>query len=133
MGYTTEFEGKIAIEPPLDLPLWHQLNDYADGDSHAEEGTCPGGYCQWVPTKDGTGLQWDGNEKFYNSPEWMKHLIEAFIAPTGRICNGTLFAQGEERGDVWHLIVENNKVFTKKINRQVVEQVIESQGDRRAV
>ena len=31
--------------------------------------TQPGLWCQWTPTQDGMGIEWDGNEKFYNYTE----------------------------------------------------------------
>lgn len=129
MGYSTEFEGAISIEPPLDLPLYQKLNDFADEDDRRATDGRPDSYCQWTPTKDGTGLKWDGNEKFYLSAEWMKYLVDKVIAPTGRTCNGTLLAQGDEVGDVWHLIVENNKVFTRKIDTKTVVAKTETAGD----
>ena len=63
----------------------------------------PGLWCQWVPTHDGKFIVWDGNEKFYNSAEWMTYLIEHFIGDRpkakkelpflqGHTCNGRILA-----------------------------------------
>jgi len=40
-------------------------------------------YCQWVSNKEGTQLEWDGNEKFYGYVEWLNWLIDNFFKPKG--------------------------------------------------
>jgi len=133
MGYTTKFKGKITVEPPMDMPLYAKIGDiYEDSDQHAQDSPVRG-YCQWEATRDGAGLQWDGGEKFYDAAEWMNYLVKKVIAPTGRVCNGTINASGEERGDIWQLIVRDNRVYTKRIDRKVIEQVIETEGDLQEV
>jgi len=73
----------------------------------------PGHWCQWVPTEDRQGLEWDGGEKFYCGPEWMDYIIHRILAPKGYVCNGTLVAQGgEDNNDYWKLYVKNNIVST---------------------
>jgi hypothetical protein len=72
--------------------------------------TQPGLWCQWQVTEDGRAIKWDGSEKSYNSTEWMEYIINNFIAPTGSVCNGVINAYGEDRDDVWDLVVTNNKV-----------------------
>lgn len=100
MGYTTEFEGHVTIEPPLNEHEVSFLKDLADtrrmnrtrgplfvkgtdaygqghdpdiieyNNSHPDQ---PGLWCQWVPVDDGT-IEWDGSEKFYKAEEWMAYL-----------------------------------------------------------
>jgi hypothetical protein len=52
----------------------------------------------------------------------MEYLMDHFIGETpvaktelpfltGHICNGNIFAQGEDRDDRWKLVVKNNQVF----------------------
>jgi hypothetical protein len=41
-------------------------------DSSQEPAGQPGLWCQWVPTKDGCGIEWDGGEKFYDWTEWLR-------------------------------------------------------------
>lgn len=72
----------------------------------------PGLWCQWVPTADGTGIEWDGGEKFYDSPQWLKYIITNVLKPKGYVLNGIVEAQGEDFGDRWNLEVENNIVWT---------------------
>lgn len=158
-GYTTDFEGSIAIEPPLNKHEIEYLTQFANtrrmertngpyfvkGEGafgqgagpdtivdHNGSGQQPGLWCQWEPSSDGTDLHWDGGEKFYNSAEWMKFLIEHFLQPDAfvkhglfenvkidprlahftfdHVLNGTIDAQGEDSDDKWRLIVEDNVV-----------------------
>lgn len=141
MGYTTDFEGVIELDKPLteednDFLMKfsgcrrmvrniceHQygiegewfVNDESTGvkDYNKPPKTQPGLWCQWKPTDDGKGIEWDGGEKFYESETWMKYLIEGFLKPKGYKCNGEILAQGEEIHDRWRLIVKNNKVYVK--------------------
>jgi hypothetical protein len=147
MGYTTDFTGSIQIEPPLNADEIDYLNKFNrsrrmnrhSGPYNVEgseqfgnfdiidyndppEGQ-PGLWCQWVPTEDGSQLVWDGNEKFYNSADWMEYLITHFLRPAhianmpflqGHICNGEIEAQGEDSDDRWKLIVHNNVAIVKQ-------------------
>lgn len=47
-------------------------------------------YCQWIPNEHGTGLKWDGGEKFYDYVEWLEYLISHFIEPWGYTLNGSV-------------------------------------------
>ena len=143
MGYTTRFEGSITISPPLNAEEIAYLKAFADSrrmlhahgpyatdterapgvlDYNAPAEGQPGLWCQWVPTDDGTALEWDGNEKFYNATAWMAYLIEHFLAPGaqaigkapgivgGHSLSGLVQAKGEEPGDIWHIVVSRNIV-----------------------
>lgn len=151
MGYTTEFQGSIKVEPPLNSQEINFLKKfsgtrrmnrangpyYVDGTGFAGQGRDPdiidfnvppagqpGLWCQWVPTEDGTAIEWDGGEKFYDAKDWMQYIIDHFIgsAPVaeavfpflqGHTCNGEIKAQGEEMDDRWKLIVQNNVVSSQ--------------------
>jgi hypothetical protein len=78
--------------------------------------TQPGLWCQWVPTKDDKGLEWDGNEKFYAYTEWLTYIVENFLKPWGYVLNGTVKWQGEDSSDKGRLVVENNvvKAYTEQ-------------------
>lgn len=114
MGYTTEFSGSVSISPPLNQAEIDFLNKFSESRRLNT--------CQWVPTDDGTELVWDGNEKFYESEEWMKYIIQHFLKPNcvakntlpflqaNHVVNGVIHACGEEKGDVWDLNVTNNVV-----------------------
>lgn len=159
MGYTTEFEGEIHVTPPLNEHEVQFLRDFAGsrrmkrtngplyavpGDNHGQGGDDvidfnnppvgqPGLWCQWEPSDDGTTISWDGGEKFYDSPEWMKYVVTLYT-PEGRefvqaheqehpalkhftfdhVFNGVIEAQGEESGDRWALLVTDNKVAVQE-------------------
>lgn len=113
MGYTTTFRGHVEVVPPLSLEEYQFFKALAENDQR-DKGpwqipNSPNSYCQWAPSKDGTKFAWDGNEKFYDSVEWMQ-IIVAVLAKAGHTCNGTIDAQGESNGDVWQLRVRNNVV-----------------------
>ena len=107
MGYTTEFEGRITVTPPLSAEevaylkrfnhtrrmRWKQGPYYVDSkalfgqdwnnpdviDANEPAEGQPGLWCKWVPTDDGAAIEWDGGEKFYNAEAWMEYLIEHFV------------------------------------------------------
>ncbi len=127
MGYDTTFTGKVTVEPPLSAAEVAFLKQFSR--ERHEGPTFPGYYCQWVAIEDGTAIEWDGGEKFYDSVEWMMHIIKNFLGPgirvtAGRtpetkalevltrnhVLNGVIDAEGEQRGDIWRLVVKDNKV-----------------------
>lgn len=148
MGYSTEFDGFIEIHPPLNKQEVEYLKNFAntrrmerekgpyyvDGTGYSGQGHDndiknynqppegqPGLWCKWEPTQDGTKIEWNGIEKFYDSVEWMQYLINHFIGenPIAKkelpflnkhVLHGEIDAQGDERNDHWYLVVENNKV-----------------------
>jgi hypothetical protein len=154
MGYTTEFYGSVAVEPPLSEEEIKYLNKFSetrrmarkegpyfvDGEGFMGQGKTesvldynsppqeqPSLWCQWVPSEDGTEIQWDGGEKFYCADEWMMYIINHFIGsnPSAaespgmefikpHICNGFIEAQGEEYDDKWAIKVTDNVVTTHR-------------------
>lgn len=151
MGYQTEFEGRIEIEPALNAEEIAYLNKFAEtrhmdrergpyfvdgtygggdeSDVHSynkPHSSQPGLWCKWAPTEDGTALEWNEHEKFYDSAEWMQYLMDHFVGSTpaakaelpflqGHVCNGIISAQGEEASDAWLLIVKDNQVFIQDL------------------
>lgn len=83
-------------------------------DYNQQPSTQPGLWCQWTPTDDSCGIEWDGGEKFYNYTEWLVYLIHKILAPNGYVLNGVVTWQGEETGDVGEIFVEDNKVFIQE-------------------
>ena len=153
MGYTTDFDGEVSIDPPLnaeEISFLRKFNNtrrmarekgpyYVDGsgmcgqdresditDYNSPPRGQPGLWCQWIPSDDGTIIVWDGGEKFYNAEEWMEYIIDHFLAPNAKAkkqlpflqanhtVNGTIHAQGEERGDIWAIVVTDNIVRRKQ-------------------
>ena len=67
-----------------------------------------------MPNEEGTAIAWDGGEKFYGYVEWIAYLIEHFLEPWGYKVNGTVEWDGEERGDIGRIRVEDNMVSAKE-------------------
>lgn len=107
MGYTTDFMGEVAINPPLNEHEISFLKDFnrtrrmnrTTGPLHMPDTTNygqnrtpdiidfnqphpdqPGLWCQWEPSDDGTELSWDGGEKFYNATEWMEYIVNSLLS-----------------------------------------------------
>lgn len=72
--------------------------------------TQPGLWCQWIVTKGGRFLEWDGGEKFYNYMEWLDYLVCEFFHPLGYVLNGSVEWQGEDYDDFGTIVVTNNVV-----------------------
>lgn len=74
--------------------------------NHPPEGQ-PGLWCQWAPTDDGTQLEWNGAEKFYNYREWLIYLNEHFFQPWGYRLSGQVQWQGERENDQGVIIIDD--------------------------
>jgi hypothetical protein len=104
------FEGEFFVEGG---GFMGQDSDSTVIDQNKPAITQPGLWCQWRPSNDRMGIEWDEGEKFYNYTEWLVYLIHKILAPNGYVLNGTVKWQGEETGDVGKIIVEDNRVFTE--------------------
>jgi hypothetical protein len=153
MGCTTEFFGEVAISPPLNEAERRYLQRFAktrrmdrkrgpyyvDGSGPYGQGNdpdipdhnCPpqgqpGLWCEWVPSEDGSALEWDGGEKLYKAVPGMAYLIDHFLRAGAKasrsqdpqfaeftfdhFLNGEIEARGEEPDDKWLLRVRANGV-----------------------
>lgn len=70
----------------------------------------PGLWCQWVPSKDGTAIVWDGGEKFYDYVEWLEYLMGNFLVPWGYTLHGTVKWQGEDGNDAGLISVDGTAI-----------------------
>ena len=116
MGYTTDFEGQLDIQPPLLETDRLEINEFADtrhgGNCDPHRGM-PSLYCQWMcPTVD--KLEWDGGEKFYSYVKWLEYLIYHKFQPKGHVLNGEIRWIGEDKmNDQGTIVVKDNVVTTK--------------------
>lgn len=116
MGYSTEFSGRFLLNKPLDEETykyliafsetrhmkrnWNNIKDGIEGEFYVGEdesrvidydhppSTQPSLWCQWIPSEDHLGIEWDGGEKFYAYKEWLKYLLKNFLLPKGYILSG---------------------------------------------
>jgi hypothetical protein len=82
--------------------------------------TQPGLWCQWIPNEEGDAIVWDGGEKFYNYVEWIQYLIDKILSPRGYILNGEVFWQGEDSDDEGKIVVKDNIVETKTVQKTYI-------------
>lgn len=117
MGYTTSFEGGMALSRPLTVPELRELEalaEYEEDEYKKYSDTKPdNGYNQWTPNKDGTAMVWNDGEKFYDYAEWLQWLIDYYFKPRNIELRGRINYQGEEIGDVGYLeVLEDQHVRT---------------------
>jgi hypothetical protein len=79
--------------------------------------TQPGLWCKWTPNEDGTAIEWDGREKFYNYVEWIKYIIDKILSPRGYVLNGEVKWYGEDRDDEGIICIVDNVVTTKSLSK----------------
>ena len=117
MGYTTDFEGRFDLDKELTIEQSTILKRLSEerhgGDLQAFEGF-PGFWCDWVPTEDNKGIEWNGTEKFYDYVAWLQLIIDRFIAPWNIKLNGSVRYRGESFDDYGTIIVDNNAIVVHK-------------------
>jgi hypothetical protein len=74
----------------------------------------PNVWCQWVPTEDRGGIEWDQGEKFSNYTGWLMYLIAHFLKPWGYVLSGTVEYRGRRADDFGRIVVKNNDVFVDR-------------------
>lgn len=87
-----------------------QENDDSVIDHNSPAKTQPGLWCQWRPTDDGAGIEWDGGEKFYNYVEWLEYIVKNFLAPNGYKLTGAVQWRGEDFSDLGTILVQDNEI-----------------------
>jgi len=79
-------------------------------DSNEPPSGQPGLWCHWIPSEDGTAIEWDYGEKFYDYTDWIVYLIHHFLEPWGYVVNGEVEWQGEDPDDIGKIVVKKNMV-----------------------
>lgn len=74
----------------------------------------PGLWNHWIPNEEGTAIEWDGGEKFYEYIAWLEYIIKHFLKPWGKTLNGEVEWEGEDSSDIGKIIVEDNVVTAKE-------------------
>lgn len=74
--------------------------------------TQPGLWCQWIPTEDGSALEWNGTEKFYSYIDWLQYLTLNFFKPWGYTLSGSVKWSGERMDDAGIITFFGNTLNT---------------------
>lgn len=77
--------------------------------------TQPGLWCQWTPTSDNQGIEWDGDEKFYAYVEWLRYIIVNFLAPKNYVLNGQVSYHGDDATDSGIIVVKDNVAEKREV------------------
>ncbi len=144
MGYDIKFYGEFRLNKKLTRSLYDFLIAFnkkrhieltnIDNDKYGyygefyvgDEGlgrigkvhpsTMPNYYCGWVPSDDMLTIKWDGKDGFLEYGKWLMYIIHKILQPNGYILTGKASWQGEEVGDIGHIIVQGNTVNILPIN-----------------
>ena len=121
MGYTTEFEGVLKFTSPLtaeqELYLIEMLG-IDPNDKPELKQSAKLSYIQYDLVKDKSGIEWDGNEKFYYAENACNFIIENMKEKFPDFgLEGELLAQGEEFGDIWKLAIVDG--IAKRIDLKI--------------
>ncbi len=74
--------------------------------------TQPSLWLQWIVNNEGTALEWDTGEKFYNYIEWLEYLIKKIFKPRGIIISGSVEYRGEDWNDHGTITIKDYIVTT---------------------
>lgn len=117
MGYSTDLFGRFDLDKVLTPELGKKIEDFAEerhgGNTEVHDGY-PGFWCNWVPTNDYKGIEWNGAEKFYDYVEWLEIIIKKFLEPNGYKLNGSVEWYGEDQSDIGVIRVKDNVVETRE-------------------
>lgn len=122
IGYNTDLTGTFDLDKPLTADQIKILKDFCEERHETTPANkYPGYYCQWIPSDDGTYLEWDGGEKFYAYTEWLEYLIKEFLDPWGYTLNGKVTWSGDDNDDLGYITVKNNAVYTTNMETYIQE------------
>lgn len=169
MGYSTDYFGEFNVVPPLnekEIAFFKNFNQTrrcvrnvdSDGRYYVTDGNdnwgqssaniiknndSPDGqpslWCGFHASEDGSSIIWDGGEKTYSGPDWIKYFMTHFLNPLAlmkeispelyekhgfqpHIVNGVMWTRGESYGDSNMLEVIDNRVFLSDIEAGEVDE-----------
>jgi hypothetical protein len=127
MGYNTDFEGQIDIDPPAPQNVIDAIDTFTEDYDNQRGIVQYSNYCDVVISEDGSNLHWNGSEKSYGMEGWVEYIIKTFLK--GHTCNGRMNVWGEEPGDSWSILVDNNDVRVGAFNEEPKRQKQEYKGN----
>lgn len=113
MGYTTKFIGVLKFKNELTTSQLVKLHTFFGEDSrdHKEWGKQQFNYIDLELAKDSSGIQWDNSEKTNGMTEAVNFIITEMKKEFPDFgLTGRMLAQGEEVGDIWHLVINENGI-----------------------
>jgi hypothetical protein len=118
MGYTTEFRGRFTTDKEMSPQLAKSILDFSEerhhgGNVNAHEGF-PGFWCNWAPSSDRMGIEWNGAEKFYDYDAWLQLIMDRFLKPAGITLSGSVQYRGEDFHDVGVLEITSEGKAVRK-------------------
>ncbi len=123
MGYSTYFTGSFKLNKPANAETRKILKDILEDSENVPGGDAPGFYCQWSLNDDGTEIEHDGGEKFYNYIEWAE-WIHKWLIGRGYEMTGNVQWSGEEGGDIGTIVATKEKIIV--IHGELTEHEISS-------
>ncbi len=69
----------------------------------------PNNWCNWIPAKDGNKIVWNTRKNFNDYVNWLKYIIDNFLASRGYILNGKMFYCGDCTMDYIHSETEEKE------------------------
>lgn len=109
MSYRAHIDGRFTLDRPLTVEHKVTLEKFAAERNDAM--TSP--WCQWVPSEDGTAIEYTENEVSADGmTEWLERIVDELIGPWGYILHGRATWHGEDLGDtdLGVIVVRNNEV-----------------------
>src|SRR6476620_3627579 len=96
MSYRVYIDGRFTLDRPLTVEHKVTLEKYAR--ERHDDMSYP--WCQWVPSEDGTAIEYTDDEvSAYSTTEWLERIVDEFIKPWGYTLNGRATWHGEDLGD----------------------------------
>jgi len=82
----------------------------------------PGLWCQWVPTDDGSAIEWNEGDKFYYYVEWLQYINDHFLKRWGYTLYGNVTWQGEaSNGDYGTIYADLAGIRSNSLTEDAVE------------
>ena len=85
MAITTDFIGHVGIEPALTASRSATSRPFMRRPAAKVGRRSPSG---WVASEDGRCLTLDGDEKYGDPAEWLRHVMRCFLKPSGLRAEG---------------------------------------------